>query len=158
MKQGTQSQCSGTTHRDRGWELGGGFRMWGDTCNPWLTHVDVWQEPSQYCNYPPIKINKFLKNKKNLFLSVHTLIGQSHHYHYFIHQWNNDQCQIFIFSFDCHSLLTTFRPRHQPPPPCLTMLRGFFVASLLALPSSFPNQRLQESCEISHFPKPPMSR
>ena len=87
---------------------------------------------------------------------MHTLIGQSHHYHYFIHQWNNDQCQIFIFSFDCHSLLTTFRPRHQPPR--LTMLRGFFVASLLALPSSFPNQRLQESCEISHFPKPPMSR
>jgi len=21
------------------------------------THVDVWQKPSQYCNYPPIKIN-----------------------------------------------------------------------------------------------------
>ena len=86
------------------------------------------------------------------------MLGQSHHYHYFIHQWNNDQCQIFIFSFDCHSLLATFRPRHQPPPPRLTMLRGFFVASLLVLPSSCPNQRLKESCEISHFPKPPMSR
>ena len=22
-----------------------------------LIHVDVWQNPSQYCNYPPSKIN-----------------------------------------------------------------------------------------------------
>ena len=22
------------------------------------THIDVWQKPSQYCNYPLIKINK----------------------------------------------------------------------------------------------------
>ena len=29
---------------------------------PWPIHVDVWQKPSQYCNYHPIKINK-LKNK-----------------------------------------------------------------------------------------------
>ena len=27
----------------------------------WLTYVDVWQKPPQYCNYPPIKINNFLK-------------------------------------------------------------------------------------------------
>ena len=29
----------------------------------WLIHVDVWQRPTQHCNYPPIK-NKyiFLKN------------------------------------------------------------------------------------------------
>lgn len=89
---------------------------------------------------------------------MHTLLGQSHHFHYFIHQWNDDQCQIFIFSFNCCSLLTTFSPHHQPPPPSLTMLRGFFIASLLAPPSSCPNQRLKESCEISHFPKSSMSR
>ena len=28
----------------------------------WLTHVDTWQKPSQYCNYPPIK-DKVLKIK-----------------------------------------------------------------------------------------------
>ena len=33
MKQGTQSQCSGTTQRDRvGREVGGGFRMGWGTC------------------------------------------------------------------------------------------------------------------------------
>ena len=34
MKQGTQSQCTGTTPRDEmGRKVGGGFRM-GDTCTP----------------------------------------------------------------------------------------------------------------------------
>ena len=27
----------------------------------WPIHVDVWQKPSQYGNYPPIKINTFKK-------------------------------------------------------------------------------------------------
>ena len=31
----------------------------------WPIHVDIWQKPSQYCNYPPININKF-KNKIDL--------------------------------------------------------------------------------------------
>ena len=26
----------------------------------WLIHADVWQKPTQYCNYPSIK-NKILK-------------------------------------------------------------------------------------------------
>jgi len=35
MKQGTQSQCTGTTQRDgMGREVGGGFRRMGDTCTP----------------------------------------------------------------------------------------------------------------------------
>ena len=53
MKQGTQSRCSGIGWGRR-WEWRTG---WGDTCTPWPIHVDVWQKPSQYCNYPPIKIN-----------------------------------------------------------------------------------------------------
>ena len=28
-------------------------------------HIDVWEKPSQYCNYPPINIHKF-KNKIDL--------------------------------------------------------------------------------------------
>ena len=35
MKQGTQNWCSGTTQRYRlGWEVGGRFRIRGDTCIP----------------------------------------------------------------------------------------------------------------------------
>ena len=49
-----------------GWPRGMGWRRrleggsgWGTThVHPWLIHVNVWQNP-QYCNYPPIKINKF---------------------------------------------------------------------------------------------------
>ena len=31
----------------------------------WPIHIDAWKKPSQYCNYPPININKF-KNKIDL--------------------------------------------------------------------------------------------
>ena len=43
----------------------------GTHVHPWLIHVDAWQKPPQYCNYPPIKINKqILKNKeKDVFYS-----------------------------------------------------------------------------------------
>jgi len=33
---------------------GGGFRVGRQGCL-WLIHIDVWQKPSQCCNYPPIK-------------------------------------------------------------------------------------------------------
>ena len=52
-----------TTWRDGGGEgCGRRSRREGPHVCLWL-HVDVWQKPSQYCNYPPIKINKifFLK-------------------------------------------------------------------------------------------------
>ena len=39
-------------------EMGEGFRMGEHMCNPWLIHVNVWQKPPQYCNYPPIKKKK----------------------------------------------------------------------------------------------------
>ena len=55
MKQGTQSLCSGTAWRGR--EVGVGIRIWGTHICLWPIHVDVWQKQSQYCNYPPIKIN-----------------------------------------------------------------------------------------------------
>ena len=49
-------------------------------------HIDVWEKPSQYCNYPPININKFKnkidlkdKGKKNYNeISLHTN-QNSHH-------------------------------------------------------------------------------
>ena len=44
----------------KGWQVGGSFKREGTNVFLWLTHVDVWQKPTQYCkaNYPPIK-NKF---------------------------------------------------------------------------------------------------
>ena len=48
MKQGTQSQCSGTTQRDRVRREVGAGSGWGTHVHPWLIHVDVWQKPSQY--------------------------------------------------------------------------------------------------------------
>ena len=45
-----QSQCSGTTLRDRvGWVVGGEFRLGRTHVYLWPIHVDVWQKPSQYC-------------------------------------------------------------------------------------------------------------
>ena len=45
MKWGTQSQCSGTTQRDRvETEVGGAIQDWEDTCLPMRIHVDVWQK------------------------------------------------------------------------------------------------------------------
>ena len=43
-----------------GWGGEGGGREVQDEgthVHPWVIHVDVWKKPSQYCNYPPIKIN-----------------------------------------------------------------------------------------------------
>ena len=49
MKQGTQSQSTGTMLRDgMGREVAVGFRM-GTHGHSWLIHVDVWQKPLQYC-------------------------------------------------------------------------------------------------------------
>jgi len=45
MKQGTQSQCSGPTQRDRvGREEGAGFRIGETHVYLWMIHTDVWQK------------------------------------------------------------------------------------------------------------------
>ena len=54
MKQGTK----GENPEGQGGE--GGRREvqdGGDTVYLWLIYTDVWQKPSQYWNYPPIKMN-----------------------------------------------------------------------------------------------------
>ena len=67
--------CTGKTQRDRvEREVGGGIRM-GNTCNPWLIHVNVWQNPLQYCkviSLQLIKINEKEKNKKKKRISPRT--------------------------------------------------------------------------------------
>ena len=44
--------------------MGGQYKGEGTYGYLWLIHVDIWQNPSQYCNYPPIKKKIFfLRNR-----------------------------------------------------------------------------------------------
>ena len=45
---------------DGRWEVGSG---WGTHVHLWQIHVNVWQN-LQYCNQPPVKINKLIFFKK----------------------------------------------------------------------------------------------
>ena len=38
-----------------GWEMEGRLKREGTYVYLWLIHVDVWQKPTQYCNYASIK-------------------------------------------------------------------------------------------------------
>ena len=65
-----QAWCTGKTQRNQvEREVGGGIGM-GIHVTPWLIHVNVWQNPLQYCkeiSLQPIKINgkkKEIKKKK----------------------------------------------------------------------------------------------
>ena len=57
-----ETGCSGLVYWDdpEGWDGdggGSGVQDGGTHVHPWLIHVNVWQNPLQYCNWPPIKIN-----------------------------------------------------------------------------------------------------
>ena len=43
--------------------MGGGGSGWGTHVNPWLIHVNVWQNPLQYCKVISLQLIKN-KNKK----------------------------------------------------------------------------------------------
>ena len=54
-----------------GWEVGGSFRREGTRVYLWLIHVDVWQEPTQYCKAIILQLKINLKNKlKKIFIEV----------------------------------------------------------------------------------------
>ena len=53
---------------------GGGVLDGGTHVYLWLTHVDLWQKPSKYCNYPPIKINQFFKTPEFVLTPKDTLL------------------------------------------------------------------------------------
>ena len=65
MRQGAQRWCTGTTLRDgMGREVGGGSG-WETHVHPWLIHVNVWQNPLQYCIVIRLQLKQInLKNKK----------------------------------------------------------------------------------------------
>ena len=49
------------------WEAGSG---WGTYVNPWLTHVNVWQKPLQYCKVISLQLTKINGKKKKAVLMV----------------------------------------------------------------------------------------
>ena len=56
--------CTGKSQRD--WverEVGGGIGM-GNTCKPWLIHVNVWQKPLQYCKVISLQLIKINGKKR----------------------------------------------------------------------------------------------
>ena len=80
-------KCSGLVHWEDPEGGGRGDWDWGTHVNPWLIHVNVWQNPLQYCkviSLKPIKINeKIIKCwtlKKNKILPFS-------YYHKFIWPW-----------------------------------------------------------------------
>ena len=60
------------TQRDgTGRGVGGGFRM-GNTCIPWLIHVNVWQKALQYCKVISLQLKLVNKLKKKKMWQEYT--------------------------------------------------------------------------------------
>ena len=59
-----QGLCTGKTQRaGMGREAVGGIGM-GTHVNPWLTYVNVWQKPLQYCKVISLQLIKINEKKK----------------------------------------------------------------------------------------------
>ena len=68
-------KCSGLVHWEdpEGWDGEGVGRgdQDGDTCTPMADSCQCMAKPLQYCNQPPIKINKLKKNCSRTFWSIY---------------------------------------------------------------------------------------
>ena len=64
MKQGTESQCTGTTHGDGLGREGERGLGWGTHVHLWLIHANVCQKPPQYCKVISLQLNKSIKKIK----------------------------------------------------------------------------------------------
>ena len=64
-----ETGCSGLVHWDdpEGWDGEGGLG-WGTHVHPWLIHVNVWQNPPQYCKVISLQL-KLKKEKRNQWSS-----------------------------------------------------------------------------------------
>ena len=63
---------SGALGRPRGMGWGGrreGGSGWGTHVNPWLIHVNVWQNPLQYCKVISLQLIKINGKKKKVILA-----------------------------------------------------------------------------------------
>ena len=47
-----------------GWEVGGSFKREGTSVYLWLTHADVWQKSTQYCEAIVLRLKIFFLNLK----------------------------------------------------------------------------------------------
>ena len=57
---------AGALGRPRGMGWGGGSEggsVWGTLMNPWLIHVNVWQNPLQYCKVISLQLIKIIEKK-----------------------------------------------------------------------------------------------
>ena len=66
MRQGAQGWCTGMTPRDGMVREGGSG--WGTHVQPWLIHVNVWQNP-QYCKIISLQLKK-INNLKTWFVKL----------------------------------------------------------------------------------------
>ena len=63
---------AGALGRPRGMGWGGRWKGglgWGTHVNPWLFHVNVWQNPLQYCKVISLQLIKINEKKNNKPLS-----------------------------------------------------------------------------------------
>ena len=61
MRQATQICCSVTPERGG---MGGRFKREGPSVYLWMTHVDIWQKPTQYCKAIIFQLKINLEKKK----------------------------------------------------------------------------------------------
>ena len=61
-----QGWCTGRTQRDGMGREVGGRSGWGTHVNPWLIHVNVWQNPLQYCKVISLQLIKINEKKKKV--------------------------------------------------------------------------------------------
>ena len=68
---------AGALGRPRGIGWGGrweGGLGWGTHVNPWLIHVNVWQNPLQYCKVISLQLIKISEKKKRMRTTVHNTV------------------------------------------------------------------------------------
>ena len=63
-----ETGCSGLVHWDdpEGWDGEGGGKGgpgWGTHVYPWLIHVNVWQNPPQYCKVIGLQLKEKIKKE-----------------------------------------------------------------------------------------------
>ena len=93
-----QALGPGALRRPRGmewrgrWEGGSG---WSTHVNPWLIHVNVWQNPLQYCKVISLQLIKKIKNK-----TKHTWVFSSNNILGIARLWS----KMFIFPSVCLAL------------------------------------------------------
>ena len=62
-----------------GWEGGGrGGLGWGTHVYPWLSHVNVWQKPPQYCKVISLQLNKLIFKKLTVLCYMIVFLWSNH--------------------------------------------------------------------------------